>query len=373
MKKYLIILSIIMVGISFSLAVNGAQAKQDMPKEMTIAFEELPDIEGPPITGPRFDEVPADIRREARVKKPGWPVELTIGIAPVGGTYYIWGGGFAKLLDEKVGIPGYMVVTGGPVHNTEMVNAKKLNMGMVTSTPVLEGWRGSGWARGKKYQNVRTIFPMYSSYFQMYALKKSDIKTINDLHGKRVGVGPVGGTAATYWPMVLAAAGVKPEKIVYGASADLNAQLKAGIIDANAQSVGLPWVIITDVESTHEINILSIPKVDTRKIIAKYPHFSRGVIPKGYYKSNKEYDVDTITVWNFMVVHKDTPEDLVYEIVKKTFENRDILIAAHPSAKETKPEFIVNSPIPLHPGAVKYYREKGIVIPDYLSHGSEGE
>jgi TRAP transporter TAXI family solute receptor len=365
MKKYLIILSMLIIGIFLSLNVNVAQAKLDLPEEMIIAFEELPDIEGPPITGPRFDEAP-DLKREARVKKPGWPAELTVGIAPVGGTYYIWGGGFAKLMDEKVGIPTYMVVTGGPVHNTERVDARKLDLGMVTSTPVWEGWYGTGWARGKKHQNVRTIFPMYSSYFQMYALKKSGIKSIGDLNGKSVGLGPVGGTAATYWPMILDAAGVKPGKIVHDASADLDAQLKAGTLDANAQAVGLPWVLITALESTHEINILNIPKAELGKIIAKYPHFSRGVIPKGYYKSNKDYELETIAVWNFMVVHKDVPNDLVYEIVKKTFENRYILIAAHPSARETKPEFIVNSPIPIHPGAVKYYREKGIILPDYL-------
>ena len=373
MKKFLIILSMVIIGISFSLVVNAAQAKTDLAKEMTLAFEELPEIEGPPITGPRFDEIPADIRREAKVKKPGWPEELTVGIAPVGGTYYIWGGGFAKLMDEKVGIPTYMVVTGGPVHNTELVNAEKLNLGMVTATPAWEGWYGRGWAKGKKYQNLRVIFPMYPSHFQMYALEKSGIKIIQDLNGKKVGVGPVGGTAATYWPMILDAAGVKPGKIVYGASADLNAQLKAGIIDANGQAVGLPWVIINEIEYTHDINILPIPKKDAKKILAKYPHFSFGVIPKGYYKGNKKYGVETIAVWNFMVVHKNIPEDLVYEIVKKIFENVDMVIAAHPSAKETRPENIVHSPIPIHKGAVRYYREKKIVIPDYLIYVSGEE
>jgi len=77
-----------------------------MSKEMTIAFEERPGLEEPPITGLRFDEVHADIECEAKALRPGWPMELTVGIVPVGGTYYLWGGGFAKLSDEKVGIPG---------------------------------------------------------------------------------------------------------------------------------------------------------------------------------------------------------------------------------------------------------------------------
>lgn len=296
----------------------------------------------------------------------GWPKAVTIGAAPVGGTYFIWGGGFAKLLNDKMGIPGSVEVTGGPVHNTQLINAKQLDFGMVTAAPVWEGWQGEGWAKGKKHQNTRIIFPMYATYFQMYALKSTGVKSIADLAGKNVGVGPVGGTPATYWPMILEAAGVKPGRIVHAGSADLNSQLKDGMLDANAQAVGLPWVIITEIETTHDINLLSIPKETMDKVIAKYPLFSPGTIPKGFYKSNKDHVVGTITVWNFMAVHKDAPADFIYEVVKKTFENVNIIIAAHPSAKEVKQEFIVNSPIPLHPGAVKYYREKGIRIPDKL-------
>jgi TRAP transporter TAXI family solute receptor len=349
MKQFLVILSIVFIAIFFLLPVSEAQVKSSSPKEVTIIDQ---------------DEIP-DILPEVKVK-PGWPKELTIGIAPVGGTYYIWGGGFAKLLEEKVGIPGYMVVTGGPLQNTKMVDSKKLYFGMVTSSPVWEGWHGEGWAKGKKHQNTRAMFPMYASYFQMYAMKKSGMKSIHDLNGKNIGVGPSGGTAATYWPKILEMAGVKPSRIVKGDSAGLNRQFKDGVLDANAQAVGLPWMIVKEIETTHEINLLPIPKADAEKFIVKYPHFSPGVLPKGYYKSNTDYDVETITVWNFMIVHKDAPDDLVYEVVKKTFENVDILIAAHPSGKETKPEYIVYSPIPLHPGAAKYYKEKNIKIPDKL-------
>jgi TRAP transporter TAXI family solute receptor len=101
-------------------------------------------------------------------------------------------------------------------------------------------------------------------------------------------------------------------------------------------------------------------------IIGKYPSMALGAIPKGTYKSNPDKDIPTLTMWNFMAVHKDAPADFVYEVVKKTFENVDILVAAHPSAKEVKPGAIINSPIPLHPGAVQYYKEKGIAIPDKL-------
>ena len=196
----------------------------------------------------------------------------------------------------------------------------------------------------------------------MYSLKKSGIKSLKDLNGKSVGVGPVGGTPATYWPQILEINGIKPSRVVNASSADLNSQLKDGMLDVNSQSVGLPWVTITEVETTHDANIIPVSPAEADKFIAKYPYFAQGVIPKGFYKSNKDYSVNTLTIWNFMTVHKDAPDDFVYEVVKKTFENTDIIIAAHPSAKETKAEYIAYSPIPLHPGAVKYYKEKGIKL-----------
>lgn len=304
---------------------------------------------------------------EAQVK-PGWPKQVTIGAAPLGGTYFVWAGGFAKLLNDKMGIPGNVESTGGPVHNTQLLQAKKLDFGMVTAGPVYEGFVGDpdGWSKGKKHPDIRVIFPMYVTYFQMYSLKDTGIKSIMDLNGKSVGVGPVGGTPATYWPKILAEAGVKPKRIVNASSSDLNSQLKDGMLDANGQSVGLPWVTITEVETTHDCNVYGVPGDVAKKINEKIPSLALGSMPKGTYKSNPDTDIPTLTVWNFMTVHKDTPEDFVYEVLKATFANVDILIAAHKSAKEVQPESIVHSPIPLHPGAVKYYKEKGIQIPDKL-------
>lgn len=300
--------------------------------------------------------------------KPGWPKGVTIGAAPLGGTYFVWAGGFAKLLNDKVGVPANVESTGGPVHNVQLLQAKNLDFGMVTSAPAYEGFVGdpTGWSKGKKHPDIRVIFPMYTTYFQMYSLKNTGIKSILDLNDKSVGVGPVGGTPATYWPKILEAAGIKPKRIVNAGSSDLNSQLKDGMLDANGQSVGLPWVTITEVETTHEVNVYGVPEDIAKKINEKIPSLALGSMPKGTYKSNPDQDIPTLTVWNFMAVHKDAPEDFVYEVLKATFANVDILIAAHKSAQEVKPEAIAFSPIPLHPGAVKFYKEKGIAIPDKM-------
>ena len=203
----------------------------------------------------------------------------------------------------------------------------------------------------------------------MYSLKKTGIKSIMDLNGKSVGVGPIGGTPATYWPLIFEVAGIKPGRIVNASSADLNSQLKDGMLDANGNSVGLPWVTITEVETTDPVNAYGVPSEVADKFIAKYPYFAKGVIPKGTYKSNPDQDLPTLTLWNFMVVPKDTPDDFVYEVVKATFDNVDILIATHKSASEVKTENVIYSPVPLHPGAVKFYQEKGITLPANLIPG----
>jgi uncharacterized protein len=312
--------------------------------------------------------IPLMIASADAQEKPGWPKGVTIGAAPLGGTYFIWAGGFAKVMNDKVGVQAKVESTGGPNHNTQLVQAKQLDLGMVTSAIVYEAFVGDlqGWTKGKKHPDVRVIFPMYTTYFQMYSLKKTNINSIMDLNGKSVGVGPVGGTPATTWPKIFEVAGVKPSRITNASSADLNSQVKDGTIDAHGQAVGLPWVTITEIETTNDVNAYGVPVNVADKFIEKFPSFAKGLIPKGTYKSNPTEDLPTLTVWNFMIVHKDASDDFIYEVVKKTFENVDILIAAHPSAAEVKIENIAYSPIPLHPGAVKYYKEKGIQIPDKM-------
>lgn len=299
-------------------------------------------------------------------QKKNWPTKgVTIGAAPVGGVYYIWSGGPAKVLSEKMGIPASVESTGGPVHNTQLVHSKQLHFGMVTAAPAYEGMMGTGWAKGKKYDNVYAIFPMYTTYFQMYSLKKSGIASVKNFDGKSIGSGPVGGTPGTYWPKIIEVAGVKPKRIVNASSSDLDNQLKDGLIDANGQSVGLPWGLVLADETTHQLNVIGVEADIADKFIQKYPFFAKGVIPKGTYKSAQK-DIPTLTVWNFMVTYREMPDDFVYEFTKQIFKNKEMLVKVHKSAAEVEPKNILYSPIPIHPGAVKYYEEIGIKIPDKL-------
>lgn len=295
-----------------------------------------------------------------------WPKIVTIGGAPVGGTGFIYAGGVAKIMLEKMGINASVETTGGPVHNTQLTQSKEVTISGVSAPAIYEGWQGINWAKGTKHQDIRCIFPMYNTYFQIYTLKKTGIRAVKDLNGKAVGVGPTGGTSALLWPRFLEYLEIKPSRIVNGSSSDLADQLKDGLVHANAQSVGIPWATITQTETLDDVTILGVSKADAVKIIEKLPYLSPGIIPKGTYKANTDMEIDTLTFWSFYITHKDVPEDFIYAVVKNVLDNRDLLVASHKAALETKPEFIVHSPIPLHPGAVKYYKEKGVAIPDKI-------
>jgi uncharacterized protein len=298
--------------------------------------------------------------------KADWPKKVTIGAAPVGGTGFLTCTGLGKLLNEKMGVFSSVEQTGGPVHNNQLLEVKQLDFGITTAGPLWEGWQGLGFAKGKKHQNVRVVYFTYTQPFHAYALKKTGIKTIYDANGKSFGVGPKGGTPDQYFPKIFEAAGIKPSRILNANSADLDSQLKDGMVDVNGSAPGMPWGLINQIETTHEINLLEIPKTVGEKVHKNYPFLTLFVIPAGMYKTNKNHGLETVTIGTYISAHKDIPDDFVYEVVKTVFHNTDLLASVHPSARENKPQAVVDSPIPIHRGAAKYYKEIGIALPSNL-------
>ncbi len=298
-----------------------------------------------------------------------WPKNVTIASASIGGAVYLYSGGFAKLIYEKLGIPASVEVTGGSVHNVKLVNANQVTFGPSVSPSVYDGWHGTGWAKGTKYQDIRAVFHMNDVFFQIYALRKSGIKNIYDLKGRSLGVGPIGGLPHIFYPEVLNELGIKPSRFVNAGASDLDTQVRDGLVDANSLITGKPWILVKETEVVFDVNVFGITKEDSKKLkrfLEKYPFIANGIIPKGTYKANRDYDIETLTYGSYYYTHKDTPEDFVYEVVKKTFENINIIIASHPSAKEAKPEAILHCAVPIHPGALRYYKEKGIKVPESL-------
>lgn len=214
---------------------------------------------------------------------------------------------------------------------------------------------------------MRVIFPMYDTAFQFVAAKRLRLHWLDDFSGLGVGAGPRAGTGGTYVPQILNALGIKAS-VRFGAMESMGAQLTAGDLDGAVFATGFPVPVLTTLIATHPVDFVR-PSSDQIAIIRqRLPEISQSLVPAQTYPT-QERDYATIGLYNFAVAHKDLPDDLVYKIVKTVFDNREELVKAQSSAKETVPANIGRDEVlPLHPGAVRYYREIGVPIPVQQTH-----
>ncbi|MGI6129397.1 MAG: TAXI family TRAP transporter solute-binding subunit [bacterium] len=291
---------------------------------------------------------------------------LLLGTSSVGGTYYALGGGWAKVMNDNIDdVEVSVEVTGGPNTNIQLIEQGDMELGFATTWLAGEAFTGTGWAEGQKYTEFRSMFPMYSSVLHIYALKSSGIDSIYDLAGRNVSVGAPGATSDLAGRAVLEALGIVPNNIAsLPSDAQINS-LKDGTIDACFTITGLPGPFMLDLETTHEVQFIPLEQEDIDKILEAYPFWAQGVIPDKTYK-HQTGDVPVLTFWNMCICDKDLDPNLVYDLVKATFDNHDDLVAVDATAKGISAENAAACTAPFHPGALKYFQEVGISIPDKL-------
>lgn len=299
------------------------------------------------------------------VEEQDYPSTVTIGTASQGGTYYIWGGGLANLLEEHLDVTSNVEVTGGPVHNIQLLDADDIHVGMVTVGPLYEGFYNEGdWAE-KEYDDIRVIFPMYHTPFHWWSTEKSGVTSIAEHEGERVGVGPSGGTPGTYNPQIYEALGIETGEQIQAGAGDMADQMMDGQLDHIGFAAGIPIASVTEIETQMDINIYGIDGEERDKVIEELPFFKEYVIPADTY-DQIDSDIETIAQYNFGVVQKDANEEFVYDFVKAYHENIDDMISTHNSAEEAEEldAILMNEEYPLHPGAIRYYEENGVDLPD---------
>lgn len=287
---------------------------------------------------------------------------LTLGTASVGGTYYVYGETVARVLNEKTRLKVVTQQTQGPNQNIVMVDERKIELGMVTMGVALQGMQGTGaWTRGRKYEGIRALFPMYDTPMHCLALKKSGITSFRQLEGKTVGVGPKAGTPGTYFPLIFDALGMKAQAR-HGQSAEMGNQLNDGIIDAFCFAAGIPVPAFSELDAAQAVAFFTWSDEDIARIRKALPEFSETVIPKGLYRQQTA-DQKSVGLFNFAIGRKDLGDDVAYIVTKTVLENNAAMVKGHPAAKETVAANAVrNSFLPFHPGAARYYREKGIKL-----------
>ncbi len=212
-----------------------------------------------------------------------------------------------------------------------------------------------------KLDKLRGIAAIYPNYIQIVASKESGIKTLSDLKGKSLSVGaPKSGTELNA-RAILTAAGIKYEdlgKVEYLPFAESVELIKNRQLDATLQSAGLGVASIRDLSTSLPINVVAVPAADVEKIGSPY---ITATIPAGTYEGQTE-DVPTAAVGNFLITHDGVSDETAYQMTKLLFEHLDQLVAAHAAAKAIdSAKALEGMPIPLHPGAERYYKEKGLL------------
>ena len=303
----------------------------------------------------------------AQPKNAAWPKALNMGTAAPGGTYALYGPAWGQMVQKATGVHISYRATQGPNQNIVLVNSREVELGMVTMGVALQAWNGEGaWTQGKKFQDIRALFPMYDTPFHGIALKRSGITRLAQLAGKNVGLGPRGGTPGTYFPLMLETLGIKAGALRFGSGADMSGQLQDGLLDAFLFASGVPVPAFSEAETQSEVSFLDFTAEEVTKLLATYPELSPSTLPATTYRTAGRA-LNVVGMFNFAIGHKSVPEDLAYEIVKSVLGQNPRLKQAIAAASETLSENAgKNTFLPYHPGAARYLREVGQTIPDKL-------
>jgi len=293
---------------------------------------------------------------------------LSIATGGTGGVYYPLGGGLAAVLSKNVpGMTATAEVTGGSVANMQLIGTGKPYIAFTQADAAIDALKGQGKFQGKPIP-VRTLAVLYPNRMHVVTIEGTGINKIEDIKGKRVSTGSGGSATEVFAFRVIEAAGLDKDKDMkrerLGVAESVNA-LKDRKIDAFFWVGGLPTAAVTDLANTPgvKIKMIDIAHLVPAMVKKNGNVYIKDVIPKDTYKG-MEADNQAATVTNLLAVHRDFNEELAYKIVKAVFDHRDDLIRVHKEATNIKLENqkAENSSIPWHPGALKYYAEKGIKI-----------
>jgi len=293
-------------------------------------------------------------------------INLAIGTGGTGGVYYPMGGGMANILSKHLpNVRATAEVTGASVDNMRLIGAGKQDFGFTMADTALDATKGVDRFRGNPV-NARTLMVLYPNRMHVVTVESTGIKKFADLKGKRVSVGsPGSGTEVTALRVLEAynmISEVRRERL--SVSESVNA-LKDRKIDAFFWVGGLPTAAVTDLAATPGTKIVMIDHGEAlAEMNRRYDGlYAKDVIPKGTY-SGQDRDNQVIAVWNVLVTNEKMSEKMAYDIVKTLFDNKPDLVAVHKEAEniELKRQTQQYSPIAFHPGAIKYYAEKGIKV-----------
>jgi TRAP transporter TAXI family solute receptor len=294
---------------------------------------------------------------------------VTIGTGGITGVYYPTGGAIAKMVNKKkkeYGIRATVESTGGSVFNVNAVMAGDLEFGVVQSDRQYQAINGlAEWKDKGPQKDLRAVFSIHPESVTLIAAVDSGIKTIQDVKGKKINIGIPGSGQRQNAIDALEAVGINYEKDIQAESikaSEAASLLQDGRIDAFFYTVGHPNGSIKEATSgARKVRIADITGVDA--LLAKYPYYAKATIAiSNYPGAQNDKDVETFGVKATFVTSAKVPDDVVYAITKEVFDNFEDFKKLHPAyAGLTKENMLQGLSAPIHPGAMKYYKEAGLM------------
>jgi uncharacterized protein len=294
--------------------------------------------------------------------------QLSIATGGTGGVYYPLGGALAAALQKNIpGLTATAEVTGGSVDNLKLIGSGKPYVAFAMTDASLDAYKGEDKFKGQKVA-MKTLMVLYPNRMHVVSVEGKGINKMADLKGKRVSTGSPGSATEVMAFRVIEAAGLDKDKDMkrerLGAAESTNA-IKDGKIDAYFFVGGLPTAAVTDLANTPGTKIKMVDHAETVAAMnKKYGNlYVEDSIPKAMYRG-MDADNKQATVMNILVAPDSMDEKTAYNIVKTIFDKKADLVAAHKEAENFKLETQSNAatPIPFHPGAIKYFAEKGIKL-----------
>lgn len=285
---------------------------------------------------------------------------ITIGAAPMGGTYYPTGLALADIIAKYVpGLDARVEVTGGTIENPTLMQMGELQMGLANADVAYFAYKGMPPFKSP-FTDIRALFSGLAPGVVQYAvLADSKITKIKDLEGKRVAVGPQGNSSGLLFMKVLEFYGMEPSSLTrsYVSFSDGISELLDGHVDMAIVQAGVPAPGLQEAfAGPRPIHIISFPEEERDALLEKYPYYVPYTIPKASYMGLAE-EVITFATQNMVLVHASLSEDTVYAITKAVFEHLPDLYAAHPTLQSVTLNDAVTTSIPLHEGAARYFWE----------------
>ncbi|WP_272010797.1 TAXI family TRAP transporter solute-binding subunit [Roseovarius sp. ZX-A-9] len=290
-----------------------------------------------------------------------------IATGGTGGTYYPLGGMLAQLISNTAEIPDTKLSATAETGNASVANAQLLGRGEIESAFVAAdildaAYKGINQFDGTPNENIRAIGALYPETVQLVVRADSGIETFKDLKGKTISSGSPGSGQWQLLGDLLESHGMTREDVSedfssFSQSVD---KIKDGNLDASLITAGSPTSSVTDLANGHEIRIVPLNGPAIAKLQETQPYYANAILAGGTYKGQDD-DVETLAVRAIWATHADVSDDIIYAVTKALYENTETLGNVHPKGKEISLDKALESvSVPLHPGAEKYYTEKGI-------------